>query len=86
MIAIGLLVAAVFGIGLSVGIILYGIFSEDNRGLLKGAVIALLVSILAGLCAFVIDPELLPPKKPARASQEELQASPSPTDSQTEGL
>lgn len=79
MLAIGLLVASVFGIGLSIGLILFGIISEDNRGLLKGAVITLLVSILAGVIAFVINPGLLPKKKPAETVVEETLPSPSST-------
>lgn len=79
MIPIGLLVASVFGIGLSIGLILFGIFSEDNRGLLKGAIITLLVSILAGVIAFVINPGLLPKKKPADTAVEETSPSPSST-------
>lgn len=79
MIPIGLLVASVFGIGLSIGLILYGIFSEDNRGLLKGAIIMLLVSLLAGVIAFVINPGLLPKKKPAEITVEEASPSPSST-------
>ena len=78
MLAIGLLVASVFGIGLSIGLILFGVISEDNRGLLKGAVITLLVSILAGVIAFVINPGLLPKKKPADTAVEEVAPSPSP--------
>lgn len=79
MLAIGLLVASVFGIGLSIGLILFGIISEDNRGLLKGAVITLLVSILAGVIAFVINPGLLPKKKPADTAVEEVSPAPSST-------
>lgn len=79
MIPIGLLVASVFGIGLSIGLILYGIFSEDNRGLLKGAIIMLLVSILAGAIAFIINPGLLPRKKPVKTTVEEASPSPSST-------
>ena len=79
MLAIGLLVASVFGIGLSIGLILFGIISEDNRGLLKGAVITLLISILAGVIAFVINPGLLPKKKPADTAVEEVSPSPSST-------
>lgn len=78
MIPIGLLVASVFGIGLSIGLILYGIFSEDNRGLLKGAIIMLLVSLLAGVIAFVINPGLLPKKKPVKTTVEEVSPTPSP--------
>lgn len=79
MLAIGLLVVAVFGIGLSIGLILFGIISEDNRGLLKGAVITLLLSILAGVIAFVINPGLLPKKRPAETAVEEASPSPSST-------
>lgn len=85
MIPIGLLVASIFGIGLSIGFILYGIFSEDNRDVIKGAAVTLLLSILAGLIAFVINPGLLPKKRPVEAAVEETAPSPSSLPEETVG-
>lgn len=85
MLAVGLLVTSVFGIGLSIGFIMFGILSEDNRGVLKGAAITLLVSILVGLIAFAVNPELLPKKKPAKTTVEEASPSPSPISEEEQG-
>ena len=57
------------GFGISLGLVLWGIFSKENREVLKGAVIALLLCILMGAIGLILNPEMLPEKKPEAVTE-----------------